>query len=70
MEAEAERHKGEADNFKKQLVEAHQVAMFQAGTGTPNLSSRPPQPPVKPTIITPQPISSPRPTAPASKETF
>ncbi|KAL0267917.1 UNVERIFIED_CONTAM: hypothetical protein PYX00_010054 [Menopon gallinae] len=66
LEAEAERHKGEADNFKKQLVEAHQVAMFQAGTGTPGLCSKPPQPPAKPTIIPPQPISSPRQTVPSS----
>ncbi|KAK6619911.1 hypothetical protein RUM44_006311 [Polyplax serrata] len=66
LEAEAERHKGEADNFKKQLVEAHQVAMFQAGTGTPSLCPRPPQPPAKPTVIAPQPVSSPRPSAPTS----
>lgn len=66
LEAEAERHKGEADNFKKQLVEAHQVAMFQAATGTPGLCPRPPQPPAKPTIIPPQPVSSPRPSAPTS----
>ncbi|EEB10278.1 conserved hypothetical protein [Pediculus humanus corporis] len=66
LEAEAERHKGEADNFKKQLVEAHHVAMFQAGTGTSGLCPRPPQPPAKPTINAPQPVSSPRPTAPTS----
>lgn len=66
LEAEAERCKGEADNFKKQLVEAHQVAMFQAGTGTPGLCPRPPQPPAKPTIIPPQTISSPRPSVPTS----
>lgn len=39
--------------------------MFQAGTGTPGLCPRPPQPPAKPTIIPPQPISSQRPSAPA-----
>ncbi|XP_023703483.1 uncharacterized protein CG10915 isoform X3 [Cryptotermes secundus] len=70
LEMELEKAKGEAEAFKKQLAEAHQVAMFQAGTASvspprmilqrPGVASTPPQPPVKPAMIPPQ--TSPRPT--------
>ena len=68
LEVELEKAKGEADALKKELAEAHQVAMFQAGTASvspprmilqrPGVAGTPPQPPVKPTIIPPQ--TSPR----------
>jgi len=64
LEIELEKAKGEADALKKELAEAHQVAMFQAGTASispprmilqrPGVAGTPPQPPVKPTIIPPQ----------------
>ncbi|XP_075218693.1 cortactin binding protein N-terminal like nausicaa isoform X2 [Lycorma delicatula] len=62
LELELEKAKGEVANLEKQLVEAHQVAMFQANTtlGPPMVHqhTRPPQPPTKPAIIPPQ--TSPR----------
>lgn len=60
--------RAESESFKKQLAEAHQVAMFQAGTSSvspPRMTlprpgiGTPPQPPAKPTLIPPQ--GSPRP---------
>ena len=69
LESELEKTKAEAEALKKQLAEAHQVAMFQAGTASvspprmvlqrPGISGMPPQPPAKPAII---PQTSPRPT--------
>jgi hypothetical protein len=63
-----EKAKAETEAFKKQLAEAHQVAMFQAGTASvspprmilqrPGMASTPPQPPAKPAMIPPQ--TSPR----------
>lgn len=80
LEVELEKAKAEAEALKKQLAEAHQVAMFQAGTASvspprmvlqrPGVTSTPPQPPAKPAIIPPQ--TSPRPppaTQPPSKIT-
>jgi hypothetical protein len=68
LEIELEKAKAETDALKKELAEAHQVAMFQAGTASvspprmilqrPGVAGAPPQPPVKPTIIPPQ--TSPR----------
>jgi hypothetical protein len=65
---ELEKAKAETDALKKELAEAHQVAMFQAGTASvspprmilqrPGVAGTPPQPPVKPTLIPPQ--TSPR----------
>ncbi|XP_063219692.1 CTTNBP2 N-terminal-like protein isoform X2 [Bacillus rossius redtenbacheri] len=63
---ELEKARAEADSLKKQLAEAHQVAMFQAGTasmspprvsvGLPKAAMTliPPQPPVKPSVVTSQ----------------
>lgn len=62
LELELEKARGEVASLEKQLVEAHQVAMFQANTtlGPPMVHqhTRPPQPPTKPAIIPPQ--ASPR----------
>ncbi|XP_069693124.1 CTTNBP2 N-terminal-like protein isoform X4 [Periplaneta americana] len=70
LEVELEKAKAEAEALKKQLAEAHQVAMFQAGTASvspprmvlqrPGVAGTPPQPPAKPAVIPPQ--TSPRPT--------
>ncbi|KAK7862905.1 hypothetical protein R5R35_002456 [Gryllus longicercus] len=68
LESELQKARAEAESFKKQLAEAHQVAMFQAGAASvspPRMAlprpgvGTPPQPPAKPTLIPPQ--GSPRP---------
>jgi hypothetical protein len=56
-----EKAKAEAEALRKQLAEAHQVAMFQAGTASvspprmvlqrPGVAGTPPQPPAKPAVI-------------------
>ncbi|XP_021930393.1 uncharacterized protein CG10915-like isoform X4 [Zootermopsis nevadensis] len=61
LEIELEKAKAEAEALKKQLAEAHQVAMFQAGTASvspprmvlqrPGVAGTPPQPPAKPAVI-------------------
>ncbi|RZF33300.1 hypothetical protein LSTR_LSTR007645 [Laodelphax striatellus] len=57
LELELEKAKHDVLSLEKQLVEAHQVAMFQA-SATLAPQARPPQPPTKPTILPPQ--TSPR----------
>ncbi|XP_071440126.1 CTTNBP2 N-terminal-like protein isoform X2 [Hetaerina americana] len=67
LEVELERAKQEVESLKKQLAEAHQVAMFEAGPprvarpGGPG-SATPPPPPAKPNLLSSHP--SPRPSQP------
>ena len=67
LEIELEKARMEAENLHKQLAEAHQVAMFQAGQlqGQGHSPPRiglghvpPPLPPSKPNLVPPPPVST------------